>query len=108
MRRSDLAKRLIKAATAKERRALLAANKRLADVRLAEEIRKTCYAAWTVDPAEARRAAAALKILSKANERSEIRALAFWVDGVAEITRGKFEAAIASFEQAEAILKGTD
>lgn len=108
MRRSDLAKRLINAATARERRALLAANNRLADVRLAEEIRDVCYAVWTVEPAEARRAATALKSLSTINDAKEIRAFSFWVDGVASITRGKFESAIASFGQAEAILKGID
>jgi tetratricopeptide (TPR) repeat protein len=103
MRRADLAKRLISAANEGERTRLLKRNRHLANVRLADEIRKACYAAWTIDPAKTRRAALAAKSLANLNKADEIRAIALWVVGISEITKAKFESAVANLDDASKI-----
>lgn len=103
MRRADLAKRLISAASDKERKQLLAKNLRLADERLADEIRKACYAAWTVEPVKAQRAALAMRCFAKINAQNEIKATAFWVSGISDITKAKFESAIINLDNAAEI-----
>ena len=69
MRRSELAKRLISAPDELSRRVLLAENRRLADAKLAGEIRKLCYASWTVEPVVAQRAASAMRVLVSLNKK---------------------------------------
>ncbi len=103
MRRADLAKQLISAANDAERKQLLAGNRHLADARLADEIRKACYAAWTVEPVKAQRAALAMRCLTKINDQQEIEATAFWVSGISDITKAKFESAIFNLDKAAAI-----
>lgn len=100
MKRVELAKRLTSATDALERRNLLAQNSRIADEKLAYEIRALCYATWASEPIKARRAAAAMKTFAKINDQPAIRATAFWVDGIANITSGKFEKAVLSLDQA--------
>lgn len=104
MKRAELAKRLISVADARERRNLIGQNKRIADERLADEIRALCYATWTSEPVKAQRAAAAMTALAKINDRPAIRAVAFWVEGIANITKGKFERAAQSLESAASTL----
>ena len=100
MRRAVLAKQLISAANDAERKQLLADYCHLADERLADEIRKACYAAWTVEPVKAQRAALAMRCLAKINDGSEIQAAAFWVSGISDITKAKFESAILNLDKA--------
>lgn len=100
MRRAELAKLLISAADARERRTLIGQHLRIADEKLADEIRAICYSTWTSEPIKARRAAAAMATLAKVNDGPAIRAAALWVDGIADITKGKFENAAASLENA--------
>lgn len=108
MRRVDLANRLIAAPNNIARRKLLAENARLADERLADEIRMVCYAAWTTEPVKAQRAAAAMRILSSVNPATAIRAATFWVAGISDITKGKFESAAATLDETAALLTGID
>jgi|CXWL01.1.fsa_nt_gi tetratricopeptide (TPR) repeat protein len=105
MRRSDLAKQVISTRSEHARRTLLSENHRLADDKLADEIRKACYASWTVKPILAQRAAAAIRTLERMNKTAAIRATAFWVVGISEITKGKFEAAILSLDNASEIFR---
>ncbi|MGB7202896.1 MAG: CHAT domain-containing protein [Pyrinomonadaceae bacterium] len=100
MKRAELAKRLISLADTRTRRNLIVQNLRIADEKLADEIRELCYANWTSAPVEARRAAATLNVLAKINDRPVIRAAAFWVDGIAKITNAKFEQAVLSLNRA--------
>lgn len=100
MRRSELAKQLIAATDASGRRSLIVQNLPIADEKLADEIRSICYATWTSDPVTARRAAAAMAVLAKMTDSAAIRAAALWVDGVANITKGKFEHAATRLETA--------
>ena len=104
MRRVDLAKHLISAASDGERKRLFAQHPRIVDESLANEIRKACYAAWAVEPVKAQRAAAALRILSKINDKPEIRAAGYWVNGISDITKGKFESAAVSLDNASNVL----
>ncbi len=100
MRRSELAKRLISAPDDLSRRVLLSENRRLADTKLAGEIRKLCYASWTVDPVVAQRAASAMRVMVSLNNEPSIKAAAAWVGGIAAITQGRFEIAAAKLETA--------
>ena len=103
MRRTQLAKHLISAANATVRKEILTQNARLADAKFAEEIKSQCYVAWTTDPIKAQQSAAALASLSKFNNTDEIRAFSLWVNGIANITKGKFDAAICSLDRAAEI-----
>jgi tetratricopeptide (TPR) repeat protein len=103
MRRAELAQRLISAANDAARTRLLTQNRRQADVKLARAIRKACYAAWTVEPVKARRAAAAMRCLAKISNNDETDASFFWVSGISDITRAKFESAIDNLDKAAAV-----
>ncbi|MBP7474871.1 MAG: CHAT domain-containing protein [Pyrinomonadaceae bacterium] len=105
MRRSELAKRLISAPDDLSRRTLLSENRRLADAKLAGEIRKLCYASWTVEPVVAQRAASAMRVLVSLNKEPSIEAVASWVKGIAAITQGHFETAASKLETAYQILQ---
>ncbi len=94
MRRSSLAKALVNATSTRERKRLLAAYERLADGRLAVEIRKICYASWTSKPTEAQRASIAANALRDFRSEPEVQANAEWVSGISNITKGKFEEAV--------------
>src|SRR5438045_120424 len=94
MRRAHLAKQLIAAPNDAARRRLLATHSQLADVKLADEIRQACYAAWSVNPADAQRAARAINCLAKMRSSAEITATALWIKGVSDITKARFEIAV--------------
>jgi hypothetical protein len=103
MLRPELAEKLIAAKSAAEKTHLLAANKKLADEKLALEIKDICYAAWTSVPTKARKTAGALKSLYQFNPQKEIKALLLWVEGISELTKGKLESAIQSLDLAAEI-----
>jgi len=100
MRRADLAKRLIDARTSRERAALLTNHRRIADDKLGEFIRRECYAAWTSEPARTRAAATAIKQLARQVGSRPLDAATKWVEGIAAISRGRFDIAAESLEDA--------
>lgn len=100
MRRVDLAKQLVSANTSADRKRLVAENLKIADIELADEIRRICYSTWTVEPRTAQKAALAMRALAKANNIDEIKAAAFWVEGISQITKGRFAAAADSLDRA--------
>ena len=107
MRRADLAKRLISAASESERRNLLGQNQRLADERLADEIRKACYAAWTVAPANAQRAALAMRTSGESTiTAAKSRPFLLGVTGISDITKARFESAVINLDEAAEIFTG--
>jgi tetratricopeptide (TPR) repeat protein len=108
MQRKELAEELIAAKTAAERARLLTANKKLADEKLARQIKDICYAAWTSTPTQAQKAANALKSLYKFNPRKDIQALLLWVSGISKITKGKLEPAIDDLDKAADIFLELD
>jgi len=93
------------AASATERRRLLSMHRELADVRLAQAIKEICYSAWAAEPTKAQRAAKALSSLSKFSPDPEIGALALWISGISDITKGRLEAATQKLEAASAAFK---
>ena len=103
LHRRKLAEKLIAAESETERKSLLVQNKKLADLPLAVVLKKICYAAWTSEPTKAQRAALVLKTLLKINPESEIEALSFWVAGIAEITKGKFDSAAKRLDCSAAV-----
>ena len=104
MRRAALAKQLIDAPNDNARGRLIAEYRHLADDRLAVELRNACYAAWTVEPVRAQRAASAASILSKLDPGPAVNATAAWLRGIADITKGRFETAVVSLDEAAAAL----
>lgn len=105
MPRPQLAKMLIATVAVRDIRRLLSANAKWTDARLARELKEICYASWTAEPAAARRAARALEVLADVRPETEIKALASWVDGIAEITKGKLEAAVERLEEASRLFR---
>lgn len=105
MRRHDLALRMVAAANSAARKRLLSNHARIADARLADEIRKICYAAWTAQPTKAQKASLALKALLTVNPADEIQAISTWVSGISSITKGKFEDAVDELEHASALFR---
>ncbi|HEX6123782.1 MAG TPA: CHAT domain-containing protein [Pyrinomonadaceae bacterium] len=105
MKRSTLAARLVSARDNSERKRLLADNRGLVDVRLARALKDECYRVWTSAPAKARNAAAALRNLVTFAPDNEVHALRYWVEGIADITRGKLESAIENLDSASSILR---
>jgi CHAT domain-containing protein len=106
MRRRDLAARLVSASSAVERRRLLKANMRVADARLAREIKDICYRKWTAEPAAAQRAAVALHALETARPNDhETAAVALWIAGIANITRSRFEHAVEDLDTAAKLFR---
>lgn len=105
MRRTELARSLVNAKTDRERTRLLRTNTRLADGRLADEIRKICYASWTSEPATARAASRAANVLLAASPTDDVAAAAAWVSGIANITKGQFDDAVNDLSRAGLVLK---
>jgi CHAT domain-containing protein len=100
MNRAELTKKLAGAKSAAERDRLLADNTRLADEKLALDLKELCYATWASEPTMAQRAAAALKSLYKFNPAENIRPFLLWVSGIADLTKGKLESAIGNLNAA--------
>jgi tetratricopeptide (TPR) repeat protein len=104
MKPSTLVSRLIEARGKSQRKKILAANVALADVRLARMLKAECYRVWTSAPAEARRVADALTTLAEVSPSTETSAMHFWVEGIADITRGKLENAVENLDRASELL----
>ncbi|HKP68155.1 MAG TPA: hypothetical protein VJV05_02650, partial [Pyrinomonadaceae bacterium] len=105
MKRSKLASRLVVARTQSQRRKLLSEFRTLADKELARELKDECYRVWTSAPAKAQGAAAALDALLRFDQNAETQAMRAWVHGIADITRGKLEDAVANLDTASKLLK---
>jgi CHAT domain-containing protein len=69
-------------------------------VPLAQALKDHAYTAWSSDPAQARGAAAALTTLADLNPHPVITALSAWTSGIAALTTGQMENAIACFDAA--------
>ncbi|MEO8574932.1 MAG: tetratricopeptide repeat protein, partial [Pyrinomonadaceae bacterium] len=104
MKRSTLAARLIHERNNGRRKTLLAGNRALADAALARELKDFCYRVWTSEPAETRKASAALKTLVEFRADKETVALGHWVNGIADITAGRLESAATNLDSASRLL----
>jgi tetratricopeptide (TPR) repeat protein len=100
-----IAEKLISAKTGREREKILSNAARENDIKLAHELKNICYEVWTSEPTKAQKTALALKDLAKKSAPEEIRALAFWVAGIAELTKGKLESSISSLDRSAEIFR---
>lgn len=100
MNRAELAD-LLASADQNERERLLAAHTTLADVHLAYALTDVCHDARVSDPARVAGAAMAVAALAQRVSDPEIHALAAWTGGMALLTDGQMEAAIARLDEAE-------
>lgn len=96
---------LISVATESERKALLVAHQTYADALLARQLKDICQTAWSAQPSRTQKAARALKTLSKFNPNGEIKAYAMWGAGIAELTKGRLDAAAENLDAAAAAFR---
>lgn len=100
-----IAKQLISAETKAQRKQILT---KVADsdiIKLAYELKETYYTSWTTEPAKVQNAEIALQNLVALNPLDEIKALSFWVSGIAEITRGNLESAVVNLDKSADIFR---
>jgi CHAT domain-containing protein len=98
---SELAARLLSVGEA-ERAALLSGAAAALALPVAWALKDACFAAWSSDPPQALRAAALLAELAAAAAPGEIRGLAAWTGGIAELIEGRMESALARLTEAQA------
>lgn len=97
---------LISAESESERKALLSAHQNTADAALlARQLKDICQSAWSAQPSRTQKAARALKSLSKFNPTGEIKAYSLWGEGIAELTKGKLDAAAENLDAAAQIFR---
>jgi len=100
-----IAERLISAGTSREREKILSNAARTDDLEIAHELKNICYEVWTSEPKKAQKTASVLQHLSKINDHQEIAALAYWVAGIAELTKGKFEKTVENLDKSAEIFR---
>jgi ferric-dicitrate binding protein FerR (iron transport regulator) len=103
--RAQLAARLAAVDDA-ERAMLLKRYGALADVELARALKRQYDDSESSDPARAAQAVAALMALANVAGDPEVRGLAAWTNGMAQLDRGHMEEAIAHLNDAEAQFLG--
>ncbi|MFN6964644.1 MAG: CHAT domain-containing protein [Pyrinomonadaceae bacterium] len=102
----SLARRLVAASSESRRRRVAAAIQTVEYARaVGRAIKDICYASWTTEPASARRAAAALTSLAAGFDDRELDAVAAWISGIADLTRGAFDSAVDRFDDAARLFK---
>ena len=100
-----VAEQLILAGTKRERESILSKTLRKDDLEIARRLKDICYEVWTSEPTKAQKTASVLQHLIKTDPHEEIKALAFWVTGIAELTKGKLEKAIENLDNSAAIFR---
>lgn len=75
------------------------------NIKLAEELKNTFYSSWTSEPEKTRNAAIALEVLFEFIPEPEIKALAKWVDAIADLTVGNTQTAIEKLAEAHQIFQ---
>lgn len=105
MQPHELINNLLEIRQKKEHIYLLKKYARLLDLKLARNLKDTYYESWTKEPQKTRNAATALEAFSEIMPGAEISALAKWVRGIADLTDGKIEKAIADLDEAAGIFR---
>lgn len=103
MHSEKLIAQLLKIKRKSEHFALLKKHKNLLGAQFAIKLKNTYYDSWTKEPQKTRNAATALEALTKILPDIEIKALAEWVKGIAALTNGKIEQAVADLDASAAI-----
>ena len=92
--------KLINAKTEVERKSIIENIFRKDFLGLAQALKDTYYEAWTNEPQRIRKASQAIKTLLKFSPSEEIKALSYWVSGIALLTEGKLDPAIKNLDKA--------
>jgi tetratricopeptide (TPR) repeat protein len=77
-------------------------------IAVAQELKEFCYSSWSTEPIAARQASAALDALNTLFPTPEIRGIAAWIRGIADITEGGFENAIGNLARAHDLFVSID
>jgi CHAT domain-containing protein len=101
----EIADKLISAKTKRERERILLKTARTDDLEIAHSLKNICYEVWTSEPIKTQKTALALQNLITINPHEEIKALAFWVAGIAELTKGKLEKAVENLDNSAAVFQ---
>jgi CHAT domain-containing protein/Flp pilus assembly protein TadD len=102
---AKIVKQLISTDSNAKRKKLLAEIAVTEHLKLAYKLKETCYVAWTTEPAKVKNAELVLQNLLELNPLDEIKALLFWVSGIAEITAGKFDSAVKNLDKSAEIFR---
>ncbi len=105
MNLKDFAEKLLEVNKESERQILLKHIPEADFPKLAQTLRDTYYESWTNKPARVQKAAQALKSLIKLKSTEEIKALSFWVSGIACLTEGKLDSAINNLDKSAEIFR---
>ena len=103
MKQPELIEKLLATGSRKTHRSLLKKNLISIDLKLAENLKNTCYDSWTKEPQKTRRAAQVLKILCELISDAEAKAFSDWVAAIVALTDGKLEKAIGFLDAAAEI-----
>ena len=98
MRRQELINKLLDTKQKRHHLRLFKQYSELVDLQLASDLKDTCYDSWTKAPQKTRNAAKALEALYNILPYDEVKALASWARGIASLTEGKIEGAIADLD----------
>lgn len=96
------AQRLLEAETVAKRKSILKDYAAPDFLELAKAVKELCYSFWTSQPTKAQTSAKVLQTIYKFSPQTEIKAYSEWIDGIAEITRGKLASAIQNLDQSAA------
>lgn len=100
MTAAKTAKGLMDAAQKAEAKNIIESAHGISILELAYAVKERCYELWTNEPKAAQRAARALELLESRTDDNEVNAVKDWIVGIAEITDGNLEAALASLSRA--------
>ncbi len=104
MNSREIADKLVKAPSSKKQKQILA-EEEVSPVELAWHLKEICYESWANAPTIAQKTAGILNILSQKDTPDELNAISSWVNGISEITKGEFEAAINRLDHASELFK---
>jgi CHAT domain-containing protein/tetratricopeptide (TPR) repeat protein len=100
MNRAELASLLVQASYS-EREILLRTDSRLADVELGRILKDICRESWGKNSLHTLGAADALRLLAEhLDDDGEVAALSAWASGIASLSQGQMERAIAHLDEA--------
>ena len=99
MRRRELIDKLLDTNVKRRHLNLFKRFPEFVGLRLATELKDSYYGSWTTAPKKTRNAATALDVLHQIFPDAEVKALAFWVSGIACLTEGKIEQAIDELDR---------
>ena len=108
MRRQELISKLLFTNQKQRHLSLFKQYSDLIDIGFAAELKDTYYGSWTTSPQKTLNAANALEVLFKIIPVEEVRAMAIWVRGIADLTVGKIEKAVRDLDASAVIFLKID